>query len=43
LLRQVDRGQKVLKEAGESEEACDKALRVISDAEAKLASAAEKN
>jgi F-type H+-transporting ATPase subunit epsilon len=40
--QQLDRGQKLWKEAGESEEAYDEALRVISEAEAKMASAAEK-
>jgi len=40
--QQLDRGNKLWNEAGESEEAYDEALRVISEAEAKLASAAEK-
>jgi F-type H+-transporting ATPase subunit epsilon len=40
---QLDRGQKMWNEAGESEEAYTEALRVISEAEAKLASAAEKH
>ncbi len=39
--QQLDRGVKLWKEAGESEEAYDEALRVISEAEAKMASAAE--
>jgi F-type H+-transporting ATPase subunit epsilon len=39
--QQLDRGQKMWKEAGESEEAYDDALRVIAEAEAKMASAAE--
>ena len=39
--QQLDRGLKMWKEAGESEEAYDEALRVISEAEAKMASAAE--
>jgi F-type H+-transporting ATPase subunit epsilon len=39
--QQLDRGEKMWKEAGESEEAYDEALRVISEAEAKMASAAE--
>jgi len=37
--QQLDRGLKKWKEAGESEEAYDEALRVISEAEAKIASA----
>ncbi|SPE17454.1 ATP synthase epsilon chain [Candidatus Sulfotelmatomonas gaucii] len=37
--QQLDRGLKMWKEAGESEEAYDEALRVISEAEAKMASA----
>jgi F-type H+-transporting ATPase subunit epsilon len=41
--QQLDRGQKEWNEAGESEEAYDNALRVIAEAEAKLASAAEKH
>jgi F-type H+-transporting ATPase subunit epsilon len=41
--QQLDRGQKDWNEAGESEEAYDNALRVIAEAEAKLASAAEKH
>lgn len=40
--QQLDRGLKMWGEAGESEEAYDNALRVISEAEAKLATAAEK-
>jgi F-type H+-transporting ATPase subunit epsilon len=36
--QQLDRGLKLWKEAGDSEEAYDEALRVISEAEAKLAS-----
>jgi len=39
--QQLDRGEKMWKEAGESEEAYDEALRVISEAEAKMASAGE--
>ena len=39
--QQLDRGEKMWKEAGESEEAYDEALRVISEAEAKIASASE--
>lgn len=39
---QLDRGLKLWKEAGESEAAYDDALRVIAEAEAKLASAATK-
>ena len=39
--QQLDRGEKMWKEAGESEEAYDEALRVISEAEAKISSAAE--
>ena len=38
--QQLDRGLKLWKEAGESEDAYDEALRVISEAEAKMASAA---
>ena len=41
--QQLDRGQKMWNEAGESEEAYTEALRVISEAEAKMASAAEKH
>jgi F-type H+-transporting ATPase subunit epsilon len=41
--QQLERGEKMWREAGESEEAYDEALRVISEAEAKLASAAEKH
>ena len=41
--QQLDRGQKQWNEAGESEEAYTEALRVIAEAEAKLASAAEKH
>src|SRR5579864_3697562 len=40
--QQLDRGQKMWNEAGESEEAYDKALHVIAEAEAKLATAQEK-
>jgi F-type H+-transporting ATPase subunit epsilon len=40
--QQLDRGNKLWNEAGESEDAYNEALRVISEAEAKLASAAEK-
>ncbi|MGB6743282.1 MAG: ATP synthase F1 subunit epsilon [Terracidiphilus sp.] len=40
---QLDRGQKMWNEAGESEEAYTEALRVISEAEAKISSAAEKH
>ena len=40
--QQLDRGHKLWNEAGESEEAYDHALHVISEAEAKLATAAEK-
>jgi F-type H+-transporting ATPase subunit epsilon len=40
--QQLDRGLKQWNEAGESEEAYDKALHVIAEAEAKLATAAEK-
>jgi F-type H+-transporting ATPase subunit epsilon len=39
---QLDRGHKEWNEAGESEDAYTEALRVISEAEAKIASAAEK-
>lgn len=39
--QQLDRGLKMWKEAGESEEAYDEALRVISEAEAKISSAGE--
>ncbi|MGD1106820.1 MAG: ATP synthase F1 subunit epsilon [Terracidiphilus sp.] len=39
--QQLDRGHKMWKEAGESEDAYTDALRVISEAEAKMASAAE--
>jgi F-type H+-transporting ATPase subunit epsilon len=41
--QQLDRGLKEWKEAGESEEAYTQALRVIAEAEAKLATAAEKH
>jgi F-type H+-transporting ATPase subunit epsilon len=41
--QQLDRGQKLWNEAGDSEEAYDHALHVISEAEAKLATAAEKH
>jgi F-type H+-transporting ATPase subunit epsilon len=40
---QLVRGEKMWNEAGESEEAYDEALRVIAEAEAKLATAAEKH
>jgi F-type H+-transporting ATPase subunit epsilon len=40
---QLVRGNKMWNEAGESEEAYDDALRVIAEAEAKLATAAEKH
>jgi F-type H+-transporting ATPase subunit epsilon len=40
---QLMRGQKMWNEAGESEEAYTEALHVIAEAEAKLATAAEKN
>jgi F-type H+-transporting ATPase subunit epsilon len=39
--QQLDRGEKMWKEAGESEDAYTEALRVISEAEAKMASAAD--
>src|ERR1700733_6567081 len=39
--QQLERGEKMWSEAGESEEAYDDALRVISEAEAKIASATE--
>ncbi len=39
---QLVRGQRMWNEAGESEEGYDEALRVIAEAEAKLATAAEK-
>jgi F-type H+-transporting ATPase subunit epsilon len=39
---QLDRGQKMWNEAGDSEEAYTEALHVIAEAEAKLATAAEK-
>jgi F-type H+-transporting ATPase subunit epsilon len=39
--QQLDRGQKMWKEAGESEEAYTEALHVISEAEAKISSATE--
>ena len=41
--QQLDRGHKEWNEAGDSEEAYDNALRVIAEAEAKLATAAEKH
>lgn len=41
--QQRERGEKMWKEAGESEAAYDEALRVISEADAKLASAADKS
>ena len=39
--QQLDRGLEMWKQAGESEEAYNEALRVIAEAEAKMASAAE--
>ena len=41
--QQLDRGNKLWSEAGESEDAYTNALRVISEAEAKIAAAAEKH
>ena len=41
--QQLDRGHKMWNEAGESEDAYPDALRVISEAEAKIASASEKH
>jgi len=41
--QQRERGEKMWREAGESEEAYDEALHVISEADAKLASAADKS
>ena len=41
--QQLDRGLKMWKEAGESEDAYTEALRVISEAEAKIASAHDKH
>ena len=41
--QQLDRGHKMWNEAGESEEAYNEALRVIAEAEAKIASAAQKS
>jgi F-type H+-transporting ATPase subunit epsilon len=41
--QQLDRGLKMWDQAGESEAAYNEALRVISEAEAKIASAAEKH
>jgi len=41
--QQFDRGEQMWKEAGESEEAYAEALRVIAEAEAKLATAEEKH
>ena len=40
--QQLDRGVQMWKEAGESEDAYTEALRVIAEAEAKIASAGEK-
>jgi len=40
--QQLDRGVQLWKEAGDSEEAYDEALRIIAEAEAKMATAAEK-
>jgi F-type H+-transporting ATPase subunit epsilon len=40
--QQLDRGEKMWKEAGDSEEAYDEALRMISEAEAKISSATQK-
>jgi F-type H+-transporting ATPase subunit epsilon len=41
--QQLEHGQKMWSEAGESEDAYTEALRVISEAEAKIASASEKH
>lgn len=41
--QQLDHGLKLWQQAGESEAAYDEALRIISEAEAKLATAAEKH
>jgi len=41
--QQLDRGHKMWQEAGDSEEAYDKALHVIAEAEAKLSTAEEKH
>jgi F-type H+-transporting ATPase subunit epsilon len=41
--QQLERGHKEWDEAGESEDAYDEALRVIAEAEAKIATAAEKH
>jgi F-type H+-transporting ATPase subunit epsilon len=41
--QQLDHGLELWKQAGESEAAYDEALRIISEAEAKMASAAEKS
>ena len=41
--QQLEHGQQMWKEAGESEDAYTEALRVISEAEAKIASASEKH
>lgn len=41
--QQLDRGLKMWKEAGESEDAYNEALRVINEAEAKIASASDKH
>ena len=41
--QQLDHGLKLWKEAGESEENYDEALRIIAEAEAKIATAAEKH
>jgi F-type H+-transporting ATPase subunit epsilon len=40
--QQLEHGEQMWKEAGDSEEAYDEALRVISEAEAKISSAAQK-
>jgi F-type H+-transporting ATPase subunit epsilon len=40
--QQLDRGLQLWKEAGESEDAYDEALRIIAEAEAKMATAAER-
>jgi F-type H+-transporting ATPase subunit epsilon len=40
--QQLERGEKMWKEAGDCEEAYDEALRVISEAEAKISSATQK-
>jgi F-type H+-transporting ATPase subunit epsilon len=40
--QQLEHGEQMWKEAGDSEEAYDEALHVISEAEAKISSAAQK-